>query len=72
VDLDDVWRDEHHRQLPALDGQIGRPKIAVLAERVRLINPRGEVRALAEFFRAVSAPRVLTGRLISWSTRSIA
>ena len=39
IDLDDVCVTNVNRQLPALDGQIGRPKIEVLAERVRLINP---------------------------------
>src|SRR6187551_4001492 len=39
VDLDDVCVTNVNRQLPALDGQIGRPKVQVLADRVRLINP---------------------------------
>src|SRR5687768_4792372 len=39
VDLDDVCVSNVNRQLPALDGQIGRPKVVVLSERVRLINP---------------------------------
>ena len=39
VDLDDVCVTNVNRQLPALDGQIGRPKVSVLAERVQLINP---------------------------------
>ena len=36
IDLDDVCITNVNRQLPALDGQIGRPKITVLAERVAL------------------------------------
>ena len=39
IDLDDVCVTNINRQLPALDGTVGRPKIDVLAERVRLINP---------------------------------
>jgi len=39
IDLDDVCVTNVNRQLPALDGQIGRPKITVLAERVGLIQP---------------------------------
>ena len=59
MDLDDVCVTNVNRQLPALDGQIGRPKTAVLAERVRLINPACRVEAVAEFFTAATAERVL-------------
>lgn len=60
IDLDDVCVTNVNRQLPALDGQIGRPKVAVLAERVRLINPDCRVETLAEFFTGESAARLLT------------
>ena len=59
IDLDDVCVTNVNRQLPALDGQIGRPKVAVLAERVTLINPACRVEALTEFFTAGSAARLL-------------
>ena len=60
IDLDDVCVTNVNRQLPALDGQIGRPKVEVLAERVRLINPGCKVTAKTEFFTAVSAERMLS------------
>jgi tRNA A37 threonylcarbamoyladenosine dehydratase len=50
VDLDDVCVTNVNRQLPALDGQIGRPKVTVLAERVQAINPACRVTVLQEFF----------------------
>ena len=59
VDLDDVCVTNVNRQLPALDGQIGRPKVAVLAERARLINPACRVTALTEYFTAASADTLL-------------
>jgi tRNA A37 threonylcarbamoyladenosine dehydratase len=59
VDLDDVCVTNVNRQLPALDGTIGRPKVAVLAERVRLINPECQVETVTEFFTATSAARLL-------------
>ena len=59
VDLDDVCVTNVNRQLPALDGQIGRPKVAVLAERVRLINPACRVETHIELFTAASADRLL-------------
>ena len=62
VDLDDVCVTNVNRQLPALDGQIGRPKVTVLAERVRLINPACRVEVAQEFFTAGSAERLLAPR----------
>jgi len=59
IDLDDVCITNVNRQLPALDGQIGRPKVVAVAERVRLINPACRVEEVAEFFTAASAERLL-------------
>jgi len=59
VDLDDVCVTNVNRQLPALDGTVGRTKGSVLAERVRLINPACRVTEAAEFFTASSAERLL-------------
>ena len=62
VDLDDVCVTNVNRQLPALDGQIGRPKAMVLAERVRLINPECRVQPVQAFFTPASAEEILTPR----------
>jgi tRNA A37 threonylcarbamoyladenosine dehydratase len=62
IDLDDVCITNVNRQLPALDGQIGRPKIDVLAERVRLIQPECQVEAVADFFTAATAEDMLAPR----------
>jgi len=59
IDLDDVCVTNVNRQLPALDGQIGRPKVTALAERAKLINPECRVEAVQEFFTAASADRML-------------
>jgi tRNA A37 threonylcarbamoyladenosine dehydratase len=61
IDLDDVCVTNVNRQLPALDGQIGRPKVDVLAERVRAINPECSVESVAEFLTESNAPRLLSG-----------
>lgn len=61
VDLDDVCITNVNRQLPAVDGEVGRPKAAVLAERVRLINPQCEVEARMEFFTKSTADSILGG-----------
>lgn len=62
VDLDDVCVTNVNRQLPAIDGQIGRPKAIALAERVRLINPECRVRAELEFLTEGTAARLLATR----------
>jgi tRNA A37 threonylcarbamoyladenosine dehydratase len=62
IDLDDVCVTNVNRQLPALEGQIGRPKIEVLAERVRAIHPGCRVEPVADFFTAANAGRLLAAR----------
>jgi len=59
IDLDDVCVTNINRQLPALDGQIGRAKVEVLADRVRAINPECRISAMVEFFTERSASRLL-------------
>ncbi len=39
IDLDEVCLSNVNRQLHALEGTVGRAKVAVLAERLRAINP---------------------------------
>jgi len=58
IDLDEVCVTNINRQLHALDGTIGRSKVEVMAERVRLINPDCRVTAVTEFFTEQSAQRL--------------
>lgn len=59
VDLDEICVSNVNRQLPALDGTIGRAKVEVLAERIRAINPACRIFARQEFFTEDSAERLL-------------
>jgi tRNA A37 threonylcarbamoyladenosine dehydratase len=59
IDLDDVCITNVNRQLPALDGNIGRPKVDALADRVKLINPECRVERMANFFTASTADELL-------------
>ena len=59
IDLDDVCLTNVNRQLPAIEGQIGRPKVDVLADRVRAINPQCQVEPVSEFFTPANAERLL-------------
>jgi len=62
IDLDDVCVTNVNRQLHALDGQVGRPKVEALADRVRLIHPACRVEGVAEYFTAATASRLLEPR----------
>jgi tRNA A37 threonylcarbamoyladenosine dehydratase len=61
IDPDEVCVTNSNRQLPALAGQFGRLKIAVIAERLRLIQPGIEVAEVAAFFTASNAVELLSG-----------
>ena len=62
VDLDDVCVSNANRQLPALEGEFGRPKVEVLARRARAINPECVVHPVAAFFSGANAAQVLETR----------
>ncbi len=49
IDADDLCLSNTNRQLPALEGQYGRNKAQVLAERCRAINPGMSVDAVPAF-----------------------
>lgn len=70
VDLDDVCVTNTNRQAHALAGTVGRPKVAVLAERVLAINPGCRVAVHQEFFTPASAERLLTPR-VDWVVDAI-
>ena len=59
VDGDDVCITNINRQLPALTDTIGRPKAAVLAERLRTIHPAAEVTGVIDYFTPETAGLVL-------------
>ncbi len=50
MDLDEVCLTNFNRQLPAVEGQVGRFKAEALAERVQSIHPACTVLARVEFF----------------------
>lgn len=62
VDLDEVCVSNVNRQLHALDGNIGRPKVEVMAERVRAINPACKVRPWPVFFTDSNSAEILETR----------
>ncbi len=49
IDLDDVCVSNTNRQIHAMSNTVGQPKVEVMAERVRQINPDCEVEAITDF-----------------------
>lgn len=60
VDYDVVDITNINRQIVALQSTIGRPKVDVMAERIREINPNCQVIALREFYEPGRADDFLT------------
>jgi len=59
IDLDDVCITNTNRQLPALSNTVGKSKVQVLAERVRVIHPGCEVVEVIEFLTESNVARLL-------------
>lgn len=61
VDFDLVCVTNTNRQVQALRGQVGQPKASVLAERLRLVNPKATIKAIPLPYEARIADRLLAG-----------
>ena len=59
VDFDRICVTNVNRQLHALKGTLGKPKVAVMAERLRAINPDAVIEPRVEFYAAQSSARLL-------------
>jgi len=59
IDFDDICLTNVNRQLHALDGTIGRPKVQVMAERCRAINPAAQIEAIKAFYCADNSAELL-------------
>jgi tRNA A37 threonylcarbamoyladenosine dehydratase len=59
IDFDEICLTNVNRQLHALDGTIGRAKVAVMAERCRAINPELQVEPLQIFYEASVSDELL-------------
>ena len=59
IDLDEVCVSNVNRQIHALDGEVGRPKIAVMAERCRAINPEIKIHQENAFYTVTDSAALL-------------
>lgn len=62
VDFDLVCITNSNRQLQAMKGTIGKPKVEILAERLRLINPQATVNAVKFFYNERTSERILEAK----------
>ena len=62
VDFDLVCVTNANRQLHAMKGTTGRPKVEVMADRLRLVNPSAEITPLRTFYNAESSEEILDRR----------
>lgn len=63
VDFDDVCVTNANRQLHALRGNIGKPKVDVMAERLRRVNPASTITPVAKFYERATSDELLDGRV---------
>jgi tRNA A37 threonylcarbamoyladenosine dehydratase len=59
VDYDRICVTNVNRQLHAMKGTLGKSKVAVMAERLQLINPDAVIEARGEFYGAETSARLL-------------
>ena len=59
VDYDRICVTNVNRQLHAMKGTLGKPKVEVMAERLRLINPDATIEARVEFYGPETSARLL-------------
>jgi tRNA threonylcarbamoyladenosine dehydratase len=59
VDYDRICVTNVNRQIHAMRGTLGKPKAAVMAERLRAINPDAVIEARGEFYSAQTSARLL-------------
>lgn len=63
VDFDQVCVTNTNRQLHAMRGNIGKNKVDIMAERLRLVHPTSTVEPIAKFYNAETSDELLAGKV---------
>jgi tRNA A37 threonylcarbamoyladenosine dehydratase len=63
VDFDKVCITNSNRQLHTMKGTVGRSKVEVMAERLRLVHPTATIEAMKAFYNEASSEALLAGRI---------
>ena len=61
IDLDNVAESNTNRQVHALDGNYGKPKVAAMAERIVAINPACQLTLVEDFVELENLDAMLSG-----------
>jgi len=62
IDLDNIAESNVNRQVHALNGEFGRAKVDVMAQRIRAINPLCTVHCVEDFIDQGNLPRLIDDR----------
>ena len=71
VDADEVQITNLNRQLPAMHSTLGQPKVKILADRFRAINPELQVEARAAYLTEEDIPQLLDSEKFSFIVDAI-
>jgi tRNA A37 threonylcarbamoyladenosine dehydratase len=63
IDMDDICVSNTNRQLHALSGQYGRTKTDAMADRLRSINPEGDIRVHFGFLNTKNVDELITSEM---------
>jgi len=63
VDFDKICITNTNRQLHSMKGTVGRHKVDVMADRLRLVHPTARVTAVREFYSKQTSAALLSGRI---------
>lgn len=60
VDFDEICITNTNRQLPALQGMVGKKKVQVMAERLQKINPQAQINIVPKFYSSDTSQEILS------------
>jgi len=63
VDFDKVCITNSNRQLHAMKGTVGQPKVEVMASRLRLVHPTGTFEPVSRFYEHTASDELLAGEI---------
>ncbi len=63
MDFDQVCVTNTNRQLHAMKGNIGKNKVDIMAERLRLVHPTSSIEPIAKFYNAETSDELLSGKV---------
>ncbi|MGB9603368.1 MAG: tRNA threonylcarbamoyladenosine dehydratase [Verrucomicrobiia bacterium] len=62
IDFDEICKSNVNRQIHALDDELHKPKVEVMAQRIKKINPHAHITPIQSFFTYSTADSILSAR----------